>query len=240
MTKTTTRSATPQQQIAILKHLAGGKDIDTVAEILNLTHSQVIDFAGTHGYPNADKMLWAVDILAKKLVEAETTLPAGSPHASEIRSASGGHRPIAIAPTPTTPDPAPVAKPDEIRILLNTAKAHPSKRIQAAADRVFDQLDRVRALIREDQEKHAAKRAEAAAKEKARAEVKRLEAELAAARAKLRGTTAAATPSADGNDVPAKVVREWAVNAGVECPATGKLPAAVRAAYDDAHQDGAA
>lgn len=230
----TTRSATPQQQIAILKHLAGGKDFDTVAQILDLPRDQVVDFARTHGYPDADKMLWAVDVLAKKLATTENTLPAGRPQPSGVRL-------VSQPPTPA-PTSAGLAKPDEIRILLNTAKAHPSKRIQGAADRVFDQLDRLRGLIREDQDKNAEKRAAAAAKEKARAEVKRLEAELAAARARLRSDTATTTPASStaAVDVPAKIIREWATAGGLECPSHGKIPNTVRTAYDAAHQDGAA
>lgn len=242
MTTTTARSATPQQQIAILKHLIGGKDFDAIAEILRLPRDHVVDFARTHGYPDPDKMSWAVDVLSKKLTDAETTLPAGRPHADVVRH---------IRDTPTPPRPAAaagpvpgVAKPDEIRVLLNTAKAHPSKRIQSAADRVFDQLDKLRALIREDQEKNAAKRAAAAEKAKARAEIERLERELAAAKAKLRGTTpttkTATSTSSDASEVPAKTIRAWAAENDIECPAAGRIPGTVRAAYDDAHRDGAA
>jgi hypothetical protein len=57
-----------------------------------------------------------------------------------------------------------VGPPDEIRILINTAKGHPSKRIQAQANKVLDAIGRLRDLIAEDEAKHAERRAEDAQK----------------------------------------------------------------------------
>lgn len=242
----TTKETTPQQRIALLKHLAGGKPPETVATILNLTRDQVVDVARHHGYPDSDKMSWAVDILVKKQLEGEqAALPAGTPQRLDLSVVGPSAK--ATAPLPT--------KPDEIRVLLNAAKGHPSKRIQAAADRVFDQLDKLRGLIREDEEKNSAKRraaaerearrlAEQRKKEALRAEVARLEAELKAKKAQLRGkpttSSTAAVPGAGTNEVPAKVIRAWASENQIDCPASGRVPTHIRQAYDDAHQDGAA
>lgn len=229
---TNKKDVTPQQRIALLKHLVNDKTPEAVATILNITRDQVVDVARHHGYPDKAKMDWAVDILVKKATEAETeTIPAGTP---PPRIAPP--RP-AVATPPAAATAAPLTKPDEIRILLNTAKGHPSKRIQTAADRVFDQLDKLRALIRDDEEKNAEKRRQAAEREQARAEVKRLEEELRAARAKLRGKDADPSSSDSDDDSPsARQIRVWATENDVDCPATGRVPAAVREAYDAAHQ----
>lgn len=183
---TTTREITPQTKLTVIKHLASGKTADVVATIVHLPRETVVDIASHHGYPDTEKLAWAADILTKKIADAakNDTITERPDLARTLRSQTAG------AATVTPAAPAPPAKPDEIRILLNTAKAHPSKRIQAAADRVFDQLDRVRDMLREDETKHAEKRKAAAEKAAARAEVERLEAQLAAAKARLRGKPA--------------------------------------------------
>lgn len=170
---------TPTQKLTILKHLAGGKNVDLVATIMHCKPADIIEAAKGHGYPDVEKLKWAADILEKKLEDDDqptaSTLPAGAPRAASVPN---------LPAHGTLP---PVSRPDEIRILINTAKAHPSKRIQAAGDRLIDQVNKLRALIVEDQEKHAARRQAEAEKAAARAEVERLEKQLAAAKAKLRG-----------------------------------------------------
>lgn len=180
-----TAEITAQQRLAVVKHLASGKPLDVVATIAHLDRSVVLDIGSSHGYPDTDKLGWAADVLAKKIDDEQKATITPAP---ERRTQT----PVAATSTPAATGPPPLTKPDEIRVLLNTAKAHPSKRIQNAADRVFDSLDKVRALIREDEEKHAEKRKAAAAKAEARAEVERLEEQLREAKAKLRGKPAAA------------------------------------------------
>lgn len=236
-TTTKTQEVTPQQRIAILKHLATGKDLDTVAAIMRGTSRDVIgDIARHHGYPDTSKLSWAVDVLVKKEEEAaKASIPAGT------TPAPAAPRPATTSPSSITAPAARTAQgPDEIRVLLNTAKGHPSKRIQAAADRVFDQLDKLRGLIREDQEKHAARRQADAEKAAAKAEVARLEAQLREAKAKLRGGTTETQATASSDGPSTKEIRAWAHANGIDCPTRGLLPAAVHQAYDEAHQDGAA
>lgn len=174
---TKTKEVTAQQRIALLKHLAGGKDLDTVATILRLPREQVLDIASNHGYPDRDKLAWGADVLTEKQNQVDSEIP--------VRQEEPPSRPRVVSPEPR-PTPAQLTKPDEIRVLLNTAKAHESKRIQAAANRVFDQLDKLRALVDADEKKKAEKRRQEASRAQARAEVARLEKELAAAKAKLR------------------------------------------------------
>lgn len=230
----TTIEITQPLKLTILKHLASGKTADVVATIVKLPRDRVVDIASHHGYPDTEKLAWAADILAKKIEDSDkdASITERPDLTRTLRTQTAG------AATSTPAAPAPSTRPDEIRILLNTAKAHPSKRIQAAADRVFDQLDRVRALLREDQEKHAEKRAAAAAKAAARAEVERLEAQLAAAKAKLRGTPATKAAAGAATDGPtAAEVRAWAAANHIDCPATGRVPGTVRDQYDAAHTD---
>lgn len=177
---TTTIAFTPQQKLALIKHLAGGKDADMVATIMHTTREAVVEVARGHGYPDTAKLSWAADVLAKNIEQGEV-LP-------ERPLATGG---IVERPRPTVPGPQPISAPtvngDDTMALLNEAKAHASKRIQSAADKALDAIGRVRDLIAEDEERHSAKRKADAAKAAARAEVERLEKQLAEAKAKLRG-----------------------------------------------------
>lgn len=252
-TMTDTATITPEQRLTVVKHLAGGKGPDVVATITGLSRGVVIDIGSHHGYPDKEKLSWAADILAKKIADGDA--PREDPRREE-RARAG--TPVTPTARPTSAPAAPVTpltRPDEIRILLNTAKGHPSKRIQAAADRIFDQVGRLRELIREDDEKNAEKRRAAAAKEAARAEVKRLEQQLADARAKLRGTKPPATTSPsrpagttgqpstsfvtaedlERIGLTSKELRAWAGDHNIECSASGRVPRRVLAAYDDAH-----
>lgn len=242
-TMTDTATITPEQRLTVVKHLATGKNPDVVATITKLSRGAVVDIGSHHGYPDTEKLCWAADILTKKITDGDA--PTEDPR-RETR-AQNGTRVTTTSQPGVTASPvgtAQLTKPDEIRILLNTAKAHPSKRIQHAADRVFDQIGRLRDLIRDDEEKNAEKRRHAAEKEAARAEVKRLEEQLAEARAKLRGPKPDApnahTPGENGDGPSSKEIRSWAKATGVECPPVGRVPAAVRAAYDEAHREAAA
>lgn len=219
---------TPAMKLTALKHLTTGKSTEIVATIMgNTTASDIVGFARNHGYPDVETMKRAVDILEKKLEqeEGEETLSRGLPSAG-----------VATAPrttsSPVTPGTLPPKRPEELRTLINTGKGHPSRRIQAATDRLIDQVNRLKDMIHEDAEKHAEKRRLTAQREAARAEVKRLEQQLADAKAALRGPKPTSAPATDGPT--AAVIRKWAASAGINCPKTGRIPDLVRAAYDDA------
>lgn len=227
---TATKDITQEQRLTVIKHLASGKAPDVVAAIASLDRSTIIDIGAHHGYPDTDKLKWAADVLQGKLDADRAPEPAPARPDTTVHVVT---RPAAAAPSERPAGP--LTQPDEIRVLLNTAKAHPSKRIQKAADKVFDDIDRLRALIREDDEKHAARRKAEAQKAAARAEVERLEAQLAAAKAKLRGATPQATTAATAGGPTAAEIRLWAASAGIDCPTVGRVPAAVREQYEKAH-----
>lgn len=182
---------TPEQHLTVVKHLAGGKPPAVVATITRVDEHEVSRIGASHGYPDRDKLGWAVDILTKNLEKAATDgLPEPSREVGQIV------RPQAIHRADPPPAHAP-AQPDEIRVLLNAAKSAKPKRIQALANRVFDDLDRLRAMLDVEREKTRAAEAETAQKRAARAEVDRLKKELAAAQAKLRGTPTPKPQTAD-------------------------------------------
>lgn len=178
-----TATITPEERLTVVKHLAGGKSLEVTATLTHLDRSVVLDIGSHHGYPSVELLTRAVDLLEKK--RDRETAPTEHPDPASVTRIS---RPVAVASTPAATG-TPLTRPDEIRVLINTAKGHPSKRIQAAGDKVIDAVDRLKTLLREDQEKHAAKRQQEAEKIAARAEVERLEQQLRAAKAKLRGGT---------------------------------------------------
>lgn len=193
---TTTKDLDLPQRITVLKHLAGGKPIDITATITDLTPETVLNLASHHGYPDTSKLAWAVDVLTKKHNDdKKATVPASSPPRLAPAPRSAGH----TQPIPTTPPP-PAGSLDT---LLEVAREHPSKRIQNAAGRIDSYAQQLRDLLREDDEKNAARRKIEAEKAEARREVERLEEQLAAAKAKLRRKgTATGSTSRKGRPLP--------------------------------------
>ncbi|NUO57267.1 MAG: hypothetical protein HOV78_11415 [Hamadaea sp.] len=226
----TTKTITPELKLTTLKHLAGGKSLEVTASIVGLPRETVLDLASNHGYPDQSKLSWAADVLATKLDEQAKVMPERAPERPEPTP-----RPVAAVPRPA-PAPAPAAKADDIQALLSSAKEHQSKRIQRAAEKVTDDIARLRDLIQEDERKHAERRRLEKEKAAARAEVERLEAQLAAAKAKLGGAKVATRSTG----TPAKEIRAWARANGVDCPGTGRVPANVVDAYKAAHPEAAA
>lgn len=195
----------PATKVTVLKHSIAGRDTSFIQTVTRLTPDQIRLIQSSHGYPEHDKMQRAIAIFERQsdgdLVTNQPLASGGRVIGTDTPRAVPTH---AVSPASTSapaapPTPqAPLSRPDEIRVLLNTAKAHPSKRIQTAANKVFDDLDKLKALIKADEDKHAEARALKAQREAekrrleqekaaARAEIERLEAELKAARAKLRG-----------------------------------------------------
>lgn len=227
-------AVTTNTRLTLVKHLASGKSLDAVAAIVSLSRETVLDIASHHGYPKTDSLAKAAKMLAAK-VDAENTAGAVT-EGSAIPARVGPSLIKARQQFADLPDTGPTPKPlgDALATLINEGKAHPAKRIQAAANKVLDDIARLRTLIAEDAEKNAERRKAETEKKAARAEVQKLEAQLREAKAKLRGSTPTAAPSGDGPS--AKEVRAWAAETGVECTATGRVPQSVRDAYDAAHQ----
>lgn len=92
----------------------------------------------------------------------------------------------------TVPVQSPIAR------LLEDASGHSVAKVRALGEKIEAQLDALRALIAEHREAEQAKQRALEEKAQAKREVQRLEAELAAAKAKLRGKPTTAPATADG------------------------------------------
>jgi hypothetical protein len=235
---------TTTTRITVLKHLVAGRDLDFVATVARLTRDQVSEIATHHGYPKTESMQRAIEILESKASEGSdlTSRPMAAP-APRAETPRPPARPATTSPSSVTnPDARPIGRPDEIRVLLNTAKGHPSKRIQSAANKVIDDIDKLKHLIAEDQEKHAARREAEAERAAAKAEIERLEKQLRDAKAKLRPTkTDSATRTTPASDGPtAADIRAWARENNIDVPARGVLPQTVKDAYAAAQASDAA
>lgn len=119
--------------------------------------------------------------------------------------------------SPTAPAAAPTG-PSPLGLLLEQASGHTVAKVRRLAERIEAQLDDLRALMQEHEAGEAQRRAEAAAQEKARAEVARLEAALAAAKAKLKGKPT-------GRGTHALVGRKQAPRPPMPCPDCGTVVA---------------
>ena len=140
----------------------------------------------------------------------------GYPRPDSMRKAAAILRGQKMTQTTTLPTPAPVAAPaaHPILKLLHDGRTSTLKPIRTLAAKIEADLERLTDMVEADRENA-----------KARAEVERLEQQLAAAKAKLKGgPKPAAGP-------PPSVVREWAKANGVPCPERGRVPAEVVEAY---------
>jgi hypothetical protein len=237
---------TPQQRLAVLKHLANGRTLDVTAAMTRLTRDQVLDIGNHHGYPDTDKLSWAVDVLTDKIDQDETAAAVSTSPASPsgVKLVQEPTRAPATTPFPRSTVTTTAAAllptdstPDLITSLLNTGKASGSKRIRNLANRILDDVDKLRGLITAEQETAAANEREARQKAEARAEVERLKKQLAAAQAKLRPatTTPRQTAAKVATGATAKDIRAWAAANGIHCNPVGRPHRSVVDAYTAAH-----
>lgn len=98
--------------------------------------------------------------------------------------------------------------------------------------------ERIRTLIAELRTDLECDRERREAEERAREEVAELEKALAEAKAALRQAKGQGkvAPIAVGSGVSAADLRAWAARNGIACPATGRVPAKVREAFENAQQ----
>lgn len=234
---TTATDITTVTKLTALKHLAHGRDKDFVADVTGLTVDQVLEVASHHGYPDPDKMRWAIDVLTGDADQAALdALPpvdgrARLAEASRDASRRPAPPPARIAP-PATPAPAKPA--DRFQDLLEAAGASDDKKLDRLATKAAEAVEALRDAVeawqaaKADRDKAARETAAKAAR------IAALEAELA--QLKGKAATKAAARSAPGTNGPtAKEVRAWAREADVPCPVMGRVPASVRDAYTAAH-----
>lgn len=167
-------------------------------------------------------------------------LAAGDRETARNQVAAYERRAAAVAGARGTPPPGQPAQPpaspapDTVAQLLAAASASPSRRVQSLGKKVSGLVDELRAaLAREEQAAEAQRRVEELAAELERArEVLR-----AASGRPARTAPAAATAQPTAPEVPAKTVRAWARQNGVDVPALGRIPRDVMDAYLKANPD---
>jgi len=97
---------TAATKVTMLKQLVAGHDLDFVAAATHIPRDRVLDVVSNHGYPDHDRMGWAVDML----IQGRSTIP---------------ERPTASLPTGTPPArPTPPLQrvqgaPSRPRVLVN-------------------------------------------------------------------------------------------------------------------------
>lgn len=218
-----------RDQAAILARYAGGDTAGTIAAATGLT----LDLVGRV----LDELAGNNRDLARRLVHEHTE------YAQNVAAAKGG----SPAPRPATaPATAPAAavtgSADTVAALLKAAAGSGDARLQKTSRKISDLLRQLRAGM-----------AEHTRQADLRTELAQLETRMAELKKQLRpgrttspadstpadGTPAARTPAAAD---PASAqfratVRAWAQQAGLPCSATGRISAAVTAAYRAAHPD---
>lgn len=187
----------------LMRLIADGNRLTQIADLTGLPKGRIVKVAREHG--------WTLNASADRFAKPVTPLAAVKPApetGADTEQGKAGVRPAT-------------------RDLIEEGKASSVARVRRAAEKAQAALDHLAAVIDETREAEAAKRAAEAEKAAARRKVAELEAQLAAAKAALRGKPAP-TAAATGD---AKAIRAWAAANGVECPTRGKVPAAVVEAY---------
>jgi len=157
-----TIAITPQLKVSMLKHLVAGKDLDFVATVTRVPRDTVLDIVSAHGYPDVDKMDWAVDILMKTVGKIPTS-PVLSHRGAAVLDEidvpvtpvmrSGVQRSGFAVIAPTTGQPAPTPTDN----LLRGAELSPFIRTQNIGKKILALLVELEHRIADEQEARDAK-----------------------------------------------------------------------------------
>lgn len=239
------KALTQHDKLAILKYLAGGRDLEFTAAATQLTGDQILDVALAHGHPDREKLAWAADIVQKNIdKERREGLPA-----STVRTRTPPPTPTR-APEPSRADrnraehpgvPRPGVPFDVLADLVKRGKASETSKTRTLADRLESMATDLRAtLTAEDEDREARQKAKREQAEAA-AEVARLTAQLAAAKAKLKPAKTTSPRKSNGT-APGRTatIRAWAVQQGIAVRSIGVLPAAIVEQYDKTHSESSA
>ena len=223
-----TTDPTTAQKITILKHLIHGRDAAFITTATGLTDAQIAAVKRDHGYPDVPKMEWAVDILTKRLADLpEKDRPTRGQRLDAPTLPGPTGIPVTTKTAPTTP-----AVKDRTAQLLERAAGSGKATTRRLGEKIDGLLADLTSRLTDEERADAEKAARQAAEAKKAKRIAELEAELAALKGKKTPPKAtAATPG----QVDAKTIRSWATNNGVNCPAVGRIPAAVREQYEAAH-----
>jgi len=230
----------PAAKADILRRLAGaiaasdnainvplvGRTIEELADEYGVLNGEVKDVAQKHGWPRPDSMKRAAELLCNPQTAARPTHPA----------------PLVPDAMPGTPVALAVTGHYTYGQLLAQAAKSSKARTRGLGTKIAGLVADLAQLVADEEEAVRRGAEIARAKAEARAEVERLERELAEAKARLTGKKPATPKPAGGTPdgvrasgpVPsAAEIRAWAAANDVECPPRGIVPNAVRAAYDE-------
>lgn len=231
-------------KILALKALATGQTIDEVVITLNTTKAAILDAVTAHGYPRQTSMEKAAEILQRNL-EATRAIPERAPDLTEVtrrrseaaaaaharqsgqkiadqlRATTSGQTAQIVERTGDSLDGETAsgqatAEAMRLRTLINTAKGIDDKRIQRALDKALTALTALQAEVTTWTAAAEERKRETEAREKAAAEVARLERELAAAKAKLRGPGRKTRPSTGPASVDGTTIQAYPCRAGAD------------------------
>ena len=154
----TTITITPQLKVTMLKHLVAGKNLDFVAATTRVPLQDVLNIVSNHGYPNHDRMAWAVDVLIQggdKIPESQlrTGTPLDLPTMGNLAKPAGQRAAsLAITPPATTAH-VPPATAD----LLHQASESPFIRTQNIGAKISALLVDLTARLNDEQQQVEAK-----------------------------------------------------------------------------------
>lgn len=234
---------TGNDKLTALKHLAGDRTPAFVAAAIGADETDVEQLLAEYG-PDKERLRWAVDELERQARAAErAAIPRADHLGARPAGATAPRRPVHL-----TPEPASAAGAIEQLLARADKLTGPgTARVTRAAKRLRDDVTALEQALSGIEDRKRATARQAAAKAKARAEVERLQRELAEAKKRLKcgapsRPKAKATTSATTSSTPSDAarIRAWARDNGVDCPAVGRVPAAVREQYENAHTGSAA
>lgn len=185
--------------LTVLKLLANGRPVDFVAASTKLPNKDVLALAERYGWPDKDRLQWAVDELTRDAAAVNipvrapvpvTSRPAPTPAAATRRpvhapapggTLNGARSTVNGSSTVEVSDRSPAPTLDE---LVRACRRSGSKRTQALGLKLGELAEKITAALRAEREAAEQKAARSKEIAAAQAEVKRLEAALAEARKK--------------------------------------------------------
>lgn len=224
-----TRGGIPQPAaLKLLKLRRRGLTVPALAAATGLTPDRVEEVSERLGWPDLERVDQQIRELEELVVmEADTPPPAGPVPATSVPASSSAARPD-LKPGEARPSSAPA------ETLISRGLKSSTKRIVAAAERADKAVATLRELVAADDVKRREEAARAAARQKVESEVKRLAAELEAAKKLLVEAGGKPSSSVSGRvsacaaaGVETRDVRAWAVSAGIKVPATGVIAKAI-------------
>lgn len=166
-------SLTPIER-SVLKHLAAGKDDIQTAAAVHVPVVTVTSIQERFG-PGVDRIRQVLD--AADMPAQPTPIRPAAPRSLPGTGFEVFKKPVEKEPLAQNPE-------SSTDLLLAEASKHSLAKIRNKAERIRDQIGQLRQLVDEEAEQEAARKKEAAEREVALDEVRKLEEQLAAARTK--------------------------------------------------------